>query len=121
MTKTWKWVLGIGTAVTAGILISLIFFSRFWLAATSFMPFNRGMRGGFHYAPYITWSPIGVLIFGVFVLLLIFFIVFQIIRSKPNVTSVTVDAKEPLEICPGCGADLEPNWNYCPFCDYDLV
>ncbi len=78
------------------------------------------MRGGYSHMPYSAWSPFGVLIFGAFILLLIFGILFLVIRSKTKVISATEIASEPLEICPGCGADLEPTWKYCPFCDYDL-
>jgi len=114
MKNAWKWILGIGAAFSAVVLVGLLFFSRFWMAP-SVMTFRHGMRGN-----YGAWSPFGVLIFGAFILLLIFGILFLVIQAKPKSISTTEIAAKPLEICPGCGADLEPNWKYCPFCDYDL-
>jgi len=119
MKSTWKWILGIGAAVFAVVLIGLLFLNHFWLASYA-VTLRHGMRGGYSLMPYSTWSPFGVLILVAFVLLLIFGILFLVIRSKPKAISETEIASNPLEICPGCGADLEPTWKYCPFCDYDL-
>lgn len=119
MKNTFKWMLGIGVVLSAVVLVGLLFFSRFWMASTA-LTLRYRMRGGFPHMPYSAWSPFGVVIFGAFIMFLIFGILFLVNQGKPKITSTTEIAAKPLEICPGCGADLESNWKYCPFCDYDL-
>ena len=119
MEKTWKWILGIGAVLSAVTLVGLLIYSRFGMVQ-AFATFGHGTRGGDPHATYVMWSPFGGIIFGAFLLLVIFGILFWAVQAKAKSTSAIEIPAKPLEVCPGCGTDLEPNWQYCPLCAYDL-
>jgi hypothetical protein len=120
MKNPWKWILAIGAILSAIVLVGLLIFSRFWIGP-SMTVFRHGMAFSRHASPaFAAWSPFGWLIFGSFLLMVVFGILFLAVRLKAQPATASGEPPQPLENCPSCGADLQKDWKYCPFCDFEL-
>jgi len=120
MRSILNWLLAFGAILLGLVLAGLLLINRLWIGPYP-TPFGRGMmRSGYSHSAFGGWIPYGWLIFGAILLLGVLGVLFLAIRSKPQAVSSSGAPSNPLENCPGCGADLEQNWKYCPFCDYEL-
>jgi hypothetical protein len=119
MKNILKWILVVGACLSGLLLMGTLIFNTGWIDQSA-IPFGHGMINGGHHSTFGGWASYGWLIFGVFFCLLVIAGLLLVIRSKPETNPASGVRSDPLENCPACDADLEPNWNHCPSCGYDL-
>ena len=119
MKSILKWILVVGAILSGLLLMGALIFNRSWVGQ-SIIPFGHGMMYGGHHATFGGWTSYGGLIWGIILFLVVIGGLFLAIRSKPETNPASGVRSDPLKICPACDADLEPNWNNCPFCGYEL-
>jgi hypothetical protein len=124
MKLTNKWTFVIGGA-TIGSLLLLAFvglsFSRLWSVLYPIRAGHGMMRDGFSHYSSVSGSPLGWLALAAVILLLIVAGIWMASQNAPKSEGVPTgrNPDEPL-VCPGCGQDVQSNWNLCPYCGYEL-
>ena len=119
MKSILKWILGIGASLSGLLLMGMLIFNTGWIDQSA-IPFGHGMINGGRHSTIGGWTSYGGLFLGVLFCLLVIGGLILAIRSKPETNPASDARPDPLENCPACNADLEPNWNHCPSCGYDL-
>ena len=119
MMNILKWILVVGAILSGLLLMGMLIFNTSWVGQF-IIPFGHGTTSAGNHSIFGSWTSYGGLTFGVLYFLSIIGGLFLVIRSQPQRVPDSGVKPDPLGICPACAVDLEPNWDHCPSCGYDL-
>jgi hypothetical protein len=149
MSRTLKWILGIGIGVivlaalvTAGFVIFTQWAGADWMmGGRAFrnwdegrslpgwdMPMHRFDRpfGGMHGSRFFGFSPLGWILggllrlgFWVLVIAGVVALVRVLWRSQPAATT-PAPTVQPSLTCPNCSFPIQAGWKHCPNCAHNL-
>ncbi len=129
MSRTWKWIIGIGLTLSVLALAVVPFIFRIGMRAMPLV--KQGVRMGrqfpdrMHDFGMMGGIPgmIGItnVLLPILVIALMLFIGYLIGSAKKPTTPAVVSpapavSPDGLKPCAHCGQNLEPSWTHCPFC-----
>lgn len=129
MSRTWKWIIGIGLSVSILALAVLPFVMRIGMHAVPFI--KQGMRAGRQFPGRM--QDFGLMggapgmmgftniLLPILVIVFVLFIGYLVGSSRKPTTlapAASVPVATPVELkpCTQCGKGLENNWAHCPYC-----
>lgn len=129
MSRTWKWIIGIGLSLGILVLAAGSVFMRFGMRAMPYLKQGMGTGGQFpgrmHNFGFMGGAP-GMMGFSnvllpILVIALMLFIGYLVGSArKPAipaaVVSAPVDKTAEFKPCSQCGKGLENGWTHCPYC-----
>lgn len=129
MSRTWKWIIGLGLSLSIVALAVLPFVLRIGMHAMPIV--NQGMRAGRQFPGRMhDFGLMGVapgmmgftnILLPLLVIVFVLFIGYLVGSSRKSAaptstTSAAVTTPDELKSCAQCGKGIENGWVHCPYC-----
>jgi hypothetical protein len=122
MSSTIKRVLTRGAVLAIILLLGWFVYDRLVTNRFTTLLYSNVISHGRY--PYTSGAAGTLLFWGMLGAGLLLLLVVGLLQSRqPQTEHLATDSatsSTTVEICPGCGMDVQSNWNLCPYCGYEL-